>query len=193
MTEMPFELACSPAEDHRVRCRGGAYGAGLSGAIFDRSQRHFCPTGTCSMDDRRQISLRNLSCNWLQCMDNSLDPLHFEHLHGVYGNYLMKRLGRPPMLTVARHLKIAFDVFEYGIYKRRLVEGQMEDSCPRDWTKGSPNPLSQYACSGWARADERADRVRGRLHAARLHRWDQATRGQTPTPGRARRARGHRI
>jgi 5,5'-dehydrodivanillate O-demethylase len=69
-------------------------------------------------------------------MDNSMDPVHFEHLHGAYGNYLMSRLGRPPMLSMARHLRIAFDVFEYGIYKRRLVEGQSEDST--DWTVGHP-------------------------------------------------------
>ena len=34
------------------------------------------------------------------------------------------------------HLKIDFDVFEYGIYKRRLVEGEPEDSA--DWTVGHP-------------------------------------------------------
>jgi 5,5'-dehydrodivanillate O-demethylase len=54
----------------------------------------------------------------------------------VYGNYVMKKLGRPPAMNPARHLKIDFDVFEYGIYKRRLVEGDPED-CD-DWTTGHP-------------------------------------------------------
>jgi len=69
-------------------------------------------------------------------MDNSLDPVHFEHLHGRYGNYMMSKLDRPPMMNSARHVKIAFDEWEYGIYKRRLTERQTEDV--GDWTVGHP-------------------------------------------------------
>jgi 5,5'-dehydrodivanillate O-demethylase len=36
----------------------------------------------------------------------------------------------------ARHVKIDFDVFEYGITKRRLLEGEPEDSA--EWTIGHP-------------------------------------------------------
>jgi len=39
-------------------------------------------------------------------------------------------------MRVAKHLKIAFDAFEYGIIKRRLLEGEPED-CD-DWTIGHP-------------------------------------------------------
>ena len=28
-------------------------------------------------------------CNWLQCMENSLDPVHTEWLHGHYYNFVM--------------------------------------------------------------------------------------------------------
>jgi 5,5'-dehydrodivanillate O-demethylase len=45
-------------------------------------------------------------------------------------------MGLPPAMTVARHVKIDFDVFEYGIYKRRLLEGEPED-CD-DWQIGHP-------------------------------------------------------
>jgi 5,5'-dehydrodivanillate O-demethylase len=69
-------------------------------------------------------------------MDNSLDPIHFEHLHGHYGNYVMKKIGRPQMINPRPHKKIEFDVFEYGIYKRRLVEGASEEDT--DWTVGHP-------------------------------------------------------
>ena len=65
-------------------------------------------------DMDREIVFKPLDCNWLQCMDNSFDPAHFEHLHGVYGNYMMKKLGKSAMLNPARHLKIEFDLFEYG-------------------------------------------------------------------------------
>jgi 5,5'-dehydrodivanillate O-demethylase len=84
----------------------------------------------------RRVEITELPCNWLQCMDNSLDPVHFEHLHAIFGNYTMKKLGRPDAMHAARHLKIDFDLFEYGIYKRRLLEGESEDS--DDWTTGHP-------------------------------------------------------
>jgi len=84
----------------------------------------------------KSVNVAMLNCNWLQCMDNSMDPVHFEHLHGTYGNYVNKKLGRPQAMNPARHLKIDFDVFEHGIVKRRLVEGDPEDS--DDWTIGHP-------------------------------------------------------
>jgi 5,5'-dehydrodivanillate O-demethylase oxygenase subunit len=82
------------------------------------------------------IEVHELPCNWLQCMDNSLDPIHFEHLHAVFGNYQLQKLGRPPAMFPARHIKIGFDRFEYGIYKRRLLEGEPEDI--DDWQIGHP-------------------------------------------------------
>jgi len=103
-------------------------------------------------DLRKTVRITELPCNWLQCMDNSLDPTHFEHLHGAYGNYSMKRMGKPPMLNTQRHIKIDFDIFEYGIYKRRLLDGQSEDVS--DWTKGTPilfpNILAGVAIDGSA-------------------------------------------
>ncbi len=96
-------------------------------------------------DLNKTLQVTPLPCNWLQCMDNSLDPTHFEHLHGHYGNYVMKKMGRAPMLNPRPHQKSDFDVFEYGIYKRRLVEGASETDT--DWTIGHPvlfpNTLAQ--------------------------------------------------
>src|SRR4051812_11187215 len=89
-------------------------------------------------DLQRTISINPLPCNWLQCMDNSLDPVHFEHLHGVYGNYYNRRHGKAEAMNPAHHRKIEFDVFDYGIYKRRLVEGDDEANPPDDWTTGHP-------------------------------------------------------
>jgi 5,5'-dehydrodivanillate O-demethylase len=87
-------------------------------------------------DLERTIRIAELECNWLQPMDNAMDPVHFEHLHAGLGNYVMKKLGKPAMMNPARHVKIDFDVFEYGIFKRRLLEGEPED-CD-DWTTGHP-------------------------------------------------------
>jgi 5,5'-dehydrodivanillate O-demethylase len=85
----------------------------------------------------RTIGVTHLPCNWLQIMENSMDPIHFEWLHAVYGNYVNKRQGNPPSMTPRKHEQIAFDVFEYGIYKRRLLEGE-DPETSEDWLTGHP-------------------------------------------------------
>src|SRR5690606_35564862 len=70
------------------------------------------------------IGIVELPCNWLQCMENSLDPVHLEWCHGYWGVYQeqekARRLGKEPEIfpTVPRaHKRIGFDTFEYGIIK----------------------------------------------------------------------------
>jgi 5,5'-dehydrodivanillate O-demethylase len=87
-------------------------------------------------DVKREIGISHLPCNWLQIMENSLDPVHLEHLHAVYMNYVLKRQGKPPARVPHKHDKIAFDVFELGITKRRLWEDESEDS--DEWQIGHP-------------------------------------------------------
>jgi 5,5'-dehydrodivanillate O-demethylase len=87
-------------------------------------------------DVDRDIGISHLPCNWLQPMENSMDPMHFEWLHGVYGNYVMKRNGKPAAMNPRHHEEIAFDVFEYGITKRRRLQGDALDS--DDWVIGHP-------------------------------------------------------
>jgi 5,5'-dehydrodivanillate O-demethylase oxygenase subunit len=82
------------------------------------------------------IEIHRLPCSWLQCMENAADPVHFEFLHAAFGNYQLKKLGRPPAMNAARHIKIEFDRFDYGIMKRRLLEGESPDV--DDWTTGHP-------------------------------------------------------
>lgn len=135
VVDMPFEPACLPLKikAYPVQELGGLIFAYLGPEPAPLLPRYDLFVRE---DLDRAIEFVPLPCSWLQCMDNSLDPIHFEHLHGVYGNYVMKKLGKPAALTPARHLKIDFDVFEYGIVKRRLVEGEPED-CD-DWTTGHP-------------------------------------------------------
>ena len=85
----------------------------------------------------KSIGVTHLPCNWLQCMENSLDPVHFEWLHANLMNFLAKKKGEPPVMKPTRHVKIAFEVFEYGIYKRRLLEGDDPETSP-DWLVGHP-------------------------------------------------------
>ena len=86
-----------------------------------------------------------LPCNWLQCMDNSMDPVHFQWLHRYWGGLAISRK-RPPeereqferaaLRKGRRHLKVGFDRFEYGIVKRRLMEGETEED--EYWRIGHP-------------------------------------------------------
>jgi 5,5'-dehydrodivanillate O-demethylase len=78
-----------------------------------------------------------INCNWLQIMENSVDPLHTEWLHGKLYQFLCAEAGRPVEVAIAKkHAKIAFDEFKWGIVKRRLLVGQSEDSS--DWKDGHP-------------------------------------------------------
>ena len=83
----------------------------------------------------RHVGEAIVPCNWLQIMENSLDPVHTEWLHGLLYEFIKERDG--VKVAIARHhAKIGFDEFEYGIIKRRLMEGQSEDS--DDWKVGHP-------------------------------------------------------
>jgi 5,5'-dehydrodivanillate O-demethylase len=87
----------------------------------------------------RDISVATLSCNWLQCVENSVDPIHLEWLHGRYGVSVLEREERttePAGIYFRHHAKIGFDLFEHGIIKRRIVEGQTEEG--HDWQVGHP-------------------------------------------------------
>ncbi len=83
----------------------------------------------------RDIGWAILPCNWLQIMENSLDPTHLEWLHLYFSNYAMERLGKThndgtfwrETVVHRKHEKIGFDVFEHGIVKRRVYEGDDEN------------------------------------------------------------------
>ena len=86
----------------------------------------------------RDIAITELPCNLLQCQENSLDPVHTEWLHRYMGNYVREREGTPAseLPQVERHKKIGFDVFEYGVIKRRVLEGGTEEDDL--WKVGHP-------------------------------------------------------
>ncbi len=102
----------------------------------------------------RDIGSTVVPCNWLQIMENSLDPTHVEWLHGRFSNYVLERLGRDDLkrefFRVGEgtsgvegqitnnfdHEKIGFDEFQHGIIKRRVVAGRTEEH--PDWRIGHP-------------------------------------------------------
>jgi len=85
----------------------------------------------------RSIGVEIVPCNWVQIMENSLDPVHTEWLHGRFSDYALERQGRLENPRTGRsHKKIGFDVFEYGIIKRRVYEG--DDENHPNWRVGHP-------------------------------------------------------
>jgi len=85
-------------------------------------------------DGRRAVIVESvINCNWLQAMENSVDPAHLYWLHGT--------LGSPNMPVSAERFnalglqaeygeKNEFFRFEYGIQKRRTTLGDRPDDPP---------------------------------------------------------------
>ncbi len=90
------------------------------------------------MDGVRDIGHSMLPCNWLQIMENAVDPYHVEALHGNYFEFIAKwqDIPMPSAFGGNKHEKVAFDNFEHGIIKRRLLVGQSEED--DDWKIGHP-------------------------------------------------------
>jgi 5,5'-dehydrodivanillate O-demethylase len=89
----------------------------------------------------REMFIAELPVNWLQCMENSVDPVHLEWLHGVYGAHTARLDGRRDVVaegvaTYGRHKKISFDANPRGITKRRVYGSGTESDAK--WTVGHP-------------------------------------------------------
>jgi len=85
----------------------------------------------------RDVGRAVIPCNWLQIMENSVDPIHLEWLHGRHLAAVRAARGATsPTRYPRRHVEIGFDVFPHGIVKRRVLEGgSREDD---DWRIGHP-------------------------------------------------------
>jgi 5,5'-dehydrodivanillate O-demethylase len=83
----------------------------------------------------RMMGRALLPINWLQIMENSVDPIHTEWLHGHQYEFQKEQEGVKVAIST-RHEKIDFREFEFGITKHRLLAGHSEDS--DDWRIGHP-------------------------------------------------------
>ncbi|NQV55045.1 MAG: Rieske 2Fe-2S domain-containing protein, partial [Rhodospirillales bacterium] len=77
-----------------------------------------------------QIVFTEVPCNWFQCQENSIDPVHFEWMHD---NWSIRLRGETGPYS-PRHLKIDFKEYEYGISYHRVKEDTDENN-PL-WTVG---------------------------------------------------------
>ena len=93
-------------------------------------------------DYDQDIGITRMPCNWLQVAENTMDPVHIEYLHMMYTNYVRRRQGLSEV-PIRKHTHMEFEPFEYGIIKKRLWEGDAEDS--EEWTIGHPQMFPAHA------------------------------------------------
>jgi 5,5'-dehydrodivanillate O-demethylase len=130
----PFEEAVSPAANRRDHVRALVYRAeakaGLVWAYLGPDPAPLIPTWEPFTYPNcfRQILLHVVDCNWLQCQENAIDPVHFEWLHN---NWLAGGRGQADRYGPT-HIKLGFDRWEFGFAYRRLHAG--EDETSASWT-----------------------------------------------------------
>jgi len=134
--QQPFEEIAHPEAKFKDRVRIKAYPveakAGLLWAYLGPPPAPLVPTWEPFTwgNGFVQIVFAEVPCNWFQCQENSIDPVHFEWLHSNWARALSGADGqRSPT-----HLRVGFDEFEYGFTYRRILEGQSEED--ELWTVG---------------------------------------------------------
>jgi 5,5'-dehydrodivanillate O-demethylase len=139
--EQPFEDTVRGPGPLRERAKLPGYPVqelgGLVFAYLGPQPEPLVPRWDLLIDDGvfREIGHAVTGCNWLQSVENIMDPVHVEWLHGEFRNYARGRAGKETRRVARRrHLKIGFDMAEYGIIKRRLLEGETEED--DDWKLG---------------------------------------------------------
>jgi 5,5'-dehydrodivanillate O-demethylase oxygenase subunit len=143
--EQPFEDTANAAAEFRHRIRSAAYpvraAAGLLWAYLGPPPAPLVPNWEpfTWQNGFRQIVFSEIPCNWFQCQENSIDPVHFEWMHS---NWRIRQKGAvgPYVPTTVR---IGFDEFEYGYSWRRITADK--DETDEYWTIGRvclwPNAL----------------------------------------------------
>jgi 5,5'-dehydrodivanillate O-demethylase oxygenase subunit len=78
-----------------------------------------------------QIVFAEIPCNWFQCQENSIDPVHFEWMHT---NWAVRLKGGDEQDYGPRHVKVDFDEHDFGFVYRRVREDTDTDHAM--WTVG---------------------------------------------------------
>lgn len=119
------------------------------------------------MDGVRDIGWAELPCNLIQIMENAVDPHHVEWLHGRYFDFIGRAQGfEAPASFQKQHQKVGFDVFEYGIIKRRVLAGATEED--DDWKVGHPLVFPYIMRVGGANIEQMQIRVPIDNHTTRF-------------------------
>ena len=132
--EQPFEEMAHPEGRFKDKVRLAAYPVEARGGLL---WAYLGPAPAPLVPDwdlfhqrgYKQIVFAEIPCNWFQGQENSIDPVHFEWLHS---NWSAAQRGDPA--RAPRHLRLAFEEFEWGFTYRRVREDTTEDD--ELWTVG---------------------------------------------------------
>ena len=148
--EQPFEETVHPDGRFKEKVRIAGYPVeelnGLIFAYLGPAPAPLVPRWDLFVWDGvlRDVGRTVIPCNWLQCQENSLDPVHTEWLHAYYSNHMIDHDGREDMRAFRwrNHDKISFDLFEHGVIKRRTFKPKGNDpgttESDPEWTSGHP-------------------------------------------------------
>ena len=131
-TSQPFEdVSCVPAQfraSSSITAHKAVDHAGLIWVYLGPDPAPLLPNWEPFSYDNGfvQVVFSDVPCNWLQCQENSIDPVHFEWQHS---NWL--RVQRGESGYAPTHKQIEFFDFDYGFGYRRLLVG--EDESSRNW------------------------------------------------------------
>jgi 5,5'-dehydrodivanillate O-demethylase len=134
--EQPFDDIAHPGTRFRDNVKIGSYPVEAKGGLL---WAYFGPQPAPLLPNFEAFSWKNgftqivfsyIPCNWLQCQENSIDPVHFEWMHH---NWKLRLEGKTGPLH-RKHVRIDFKEYEFGFTYHRLVEGWAEDN-PR-WLAG---------------------------------------------------------
>ncbi len=134
--EQPYEDTAHPDARLKEQCRIKAYPVealgGLLWAYLGPDPAPLVPHWEFFSwpNGFRQIVISEIPCNWFQCQENSIDPVHFEWTHSNWGVRLKGETGP----YSPKHLKVDFNEFEYGFQYKRIRTDTSESD--RLWTIG---------------------------------------------------------
>jgi 5,5'-dehydrodivanillate O-demethylase len=140
----PFEEIAHPEANYKDRVKIKSYKvepkAGILWAYLGPDPAPLVPDWDYyHINGYKQVIISHVPCNWFQCQENSIDPVHFEWLHSNWSTRLAGNDG-PYAPT---HVKLGFDEFDFGFVYRRVREDTTEDD--ELWTTGRvclwPNAL----------------------------------------------------
>ena len=144
-TEQPYEDIANPQAKLRDEIKIKAYPVaargGLLWAYLGPQPQPLVPDWEFFSWENgfRQIVISEIPCNWFQCQENSIDPVHFEWQHG---NWAVRARGETGPYQPT-HVKVDFTEFEYGFQYKRIRTDT--DEADRLWQIGRvclwPNAL----------------------------------------------------
>ena len=135
-THQPFEDTAYPERNSKERIRATAYPvqikAGLVWAYMGPLPAPLLPDWEAFSwtNGFTQIVISEVPCNWFQCQENSIDPVHFEWMHENWGN--RQRTGE--VKYGAKHLELDFKEFDFGFTYHRIKENTTASD--EAWTVG---------------------------------------------------------